>query len=150
MTKDLQTAGGKRRAILRTAAIFFVLAAFAPAAADEAPPILAGAARNLPVLARNGMVAAQEKTAARVGLEILKQGGNAVDAAVATGFALAVTLPRAGNLGGGGFMVVHLARENRDVALDYRETARPRPRRACFWTPRARRTPRNRATAALA
>ncbi len=123
MTKDLQTAGGKRRAILRTAAIFFVLAAFAPATADEAPPILAGAARNLPVLARNGMVAAQEKTAARVGLEILKQGGNAVDAAVATGFALAVTLPRAGNLGGGGFMVVHLARENRDVALDYREVA---------------------------
>ncbi|MFT4095796.1 MAG: gamma-glutamyltransferase [Rhodoblastus sp.] len=94
-----------------------------PARAEAGPPIIAGIARNLPVLARNGMVVAQEKIAARVGLDILKQGGNAVDAAVATGFALAVTLPRAGNLGGGGFMVVHLAKENRDVALDYREIA---------------------------
>ena len=62
-----------------------------------------------PVFARNGMVASQEARATRIGVEVLAQGGNAIDAAVAVGFALAVTLPRAGNLGGGGFMVVMLA-----------------------------------------
>ncbi len=75
------------------------------------------------VTARHGMVVAQEARAARVGLEILRQGGNAVDAAVATGFALAVTYPRAGNIGGGGYMLVHLAGRNIDTAIDYRETA---------------------------
>ncbi|MGL3212080.1 gamma-glutamyltransferase [Bradyrhizobium sp. BR 1433] len=73
--------------------------------------------------AEHGMVVAQEKLAAQVGAEILRQGGNAVDAAVATGFAMAVTYPRAGNIGGGGFMVIHLAGRNEDVAIDYRETA---------------------------
>ena len=76
-----------------------------------------------PVAARHGMVVAQEKIAARIGADVLMRGGNAVDAAVATGFAMAVTYPRAGNLGGGGFMVIHLARENKDIALDYREPA---------------------------
>jgi gamma-glutamyltranspeptidase/glutathione hydrolase len=76
-----------------------------------------------PILAHGGMVVAQESRAARIGIEILDRGGNAVDAAVAVGFALAVTYPRAGNLGGGGFMVIHLAKDNRDVAIDYRETA---------------------------
>ena len=70
-----------------------------------------------------GMVVAQEKLAARIGTEILRQGGNAIDAAVATGFALAVTYPRAGNIGGGGFMVIHLRQRNEDVAIDYREAA---------------------------
>ena len=75
------------------------------------------------VAAQHGMVVAQEKLAARIGADVLKQGGNAVDAAVATGFAMAVTYPRAGNIGGGGFMVIHLADGNRNVAIDYRETA---------------------------
>jgi gamma-glutamyltranspeptidase/glutathione hydrolase len=75
------------------------------------------------VAAEHGMVVAQEKLAARIGADILRQGGNAVDAAVATGFALAVTYPRAGNIGGGGFMVIHSADRNEDVAIDYRETA---------------------------
>ena len=79
--------------------------------------------RAVPVAARNGMVAAQEARAARIGNDVLKAGGNAVDAAVATGFALAVTYPRAGNIGGGGFMVIHLARGKRNIAIDYRETA---------------------------
>jgi gamma-glutamyltranspeptidase/glutathione hydrolase len=76
-----------------------------------------------PVSARHGMVSSQEARATRVGVEILRKGGNAVDAAIATGFAMAVTYPRAGNIGGGGFMVIHLAKGNRQVAIDYRETA---------------------------
>jgi gamma-glutamyltranspeptidase/glutathione hydrolase len=88
-----------------------------------APPIIAQNARLLPVLAQNGMVSSQERLASAIGVDILKRGGNAVDAAVAVGFALAVTLPRAGNLGGGGFMLVHLAKTGETVAIDYREIA---------------------------
>lgn len=87
------------------------------------PPIIGYASLAQPVWAPHGMVSSQEQLATRVGLEILKQGGNAVDAAVAVGFALAVTLPRAGNLGGGGFMLVHLAESRQTVAIDYREMA---------------------------
>ena len=72
---------------------------------------------------RNGMVVSEEQIATLVGLSVLKEGGNAVDAAVAVGFALAVTQPRAGNLGGGGFMLVHLSKTGRTVAIDYREKA---------------------------
>ena len=75
------------------------------------------------VVAEHGMVVAQEKLAAQIGADILRQGGNAVDAAVATGFAMAVSYPRAGNIGGGGFMVIHSAERHEDVAIDYRETA---------------------------
>lgn len=75
------------------------------------------------ILGQSAMVVAQERTAARIGVEILDRGGNAVDAAVAVGFTMAVTYPRAGNIGGGGFMVIHLAKDNKDVAIDYRETA---------------------------
>ena len=78
---------------------------------------------STPIVAQNGMVVAQESRAARIGIEILDRGGNAVDAAVAVGFAMAVTYPRAGNIGGGGFMVIHLAKDNRDTVIDYRETA---------------------------
>lgn len=72
---------------------------------------------------RNGMVVSEEQIATLVGLSVLKEGGNAVDAAVAVGFALAVTHPRAGNLGGGGFMLVHPGKTGRTVAIDYREKA---------------------------
>lgn len=74
------------------------------------------------VVAPRGMVVAQEGQAARIGVDVLRKGGNAIDAAVAVGFALAVTYPRAGNLGGGGFMVIHRA-DGENVAIDYRETA---------------------------
>jgi gamma-glutamyltranspeptidase / glutathione hydrolase len=97
-----------------------------PALAQQTPappPILAQGSRLLPVLASKGMVSSQERQASAVGVDILKRGGNAVDAAVAVGFALAVTLPRAGNLGGGGFMMVHLAKTGETVAIDYREIA---------------------------
>ncbi|MES2752815.1 MAG: gamma-glutamyltransferase [Pseudomonadota bacterium] len=97
----------------------------APASAQDSrhgyytPPAL-DAVR--PVMAESGMVVAQERIAAGVGRDILARGGNAVDAAVATGFALAVTYPRAGNIGGGGFMIVHLA-NGENIAIDYRESA---------------------------
>ncbi len=112
-----------RRKFIATIAL---LVAFgAPALAQEqrrfyAPPA-AGTAHGIP--AENGMVVAQEKLAAQIGAEFLRQGGNAVDAAVATGFAMAVSYPRAGNIGGGGFMVIHSAERHEDVAIDYRETA---------------------------
>jgi gamma-glutamyltranspeptidase / glutathione hydrolase len=83
-------------------------------------------------VAEHGMVVAQEKIAAQIGADILRQGGSAVDAAVATGFAMAVTYPRAGNIGGGGFMVIHLAGRNEDVAIDYREAAPQATRRDIF------------------
>ncbi|MDI3469590.1 MAG: gamma-glutamyltranspeptidase/glutathione hydrolase [Pseudolabrys sp.] len=90
------------------------------AAAQTRPQTIAP---SIAVHAKNGMVVAQEAAAARVGADILKRGGNAIDAAVAVGFAMAVTYPRAGNIGGGGFMVIHLAKGNENVAIDYRETA---------------------------
>ena len=87
-----------------------------------------------PVTARGGMVATQEAHATRAALKVLAEGGNAVDAAVTAGFTLAVTLPRAGNLGGGGFMLIHLAEENRQIALDYREKAPSAAKRDMFLT----------------
>ena len=76
-----------------------------------------------PVVAKNGMVATEQELASKIGLDILKAGGNAVDAAVGIGFALAVALPNAGNLGGGGFMMVYDAKTGKSVALDFREIA---------------------------
>jgi gamma-glutamyltranspeptidase / glutathione hydrolase len=108
------------RVVAFTVALLF--AAFANAQVAPVTPV-----PTIPpsqgILAHNGMVVAQERRAARIGVEILDRGGNAVDAAVAVGFALAVTYPRAGNIGGGGFMVIHLAKENHNTTIDYRETA---------------------------
>jgi len=103
--------------------VSFATLSIAQTAPPAQAPILTSTARFLPVVAKNGMVASQEKLATRVGVDILKAGGNAVDAAVAVGFALAVTHPQAGNIGGGGFMLVHLAGRNETIAIDYRETA---------------------------
>ena len=97
-------------------------AATPPTAAPQTA-IYSQMAIHHPVWAKSGMVASQEAMATKIGLDILKQGGNAVDAAVAVGYALAVTLPRAGNLGGGGFMLVYLADKKQVVAIDYREKA---------------------------
>ena len=84
-----------------------------------------------PVRSRHGMVGTAEPHATRTGISILQQGGNAVDAAVAVGFTLAVTFPEAGNLGGGGFMVLRLA-DGRETTIDYREMAPGRAHRDMF------------------
>jgi len=105
------------------------LICFALAAAVALPLAARGDERTAPidasaqaVAAHGGMVVAQEARAAQIGADILKNGGNAIDAAVAVGFALAVSYPRAGNIGGGGFMVIHRAAGG-DTTIDYRETA---------------------------
>jgi gamma-glutamyltranspeptidase/glutathione hydrolase len=97
--------------------------ALAQPASDPATDIVLLAKTAKPVLAKNGMVTSQDAIATRIGVEVLQKGGNAVDAAVAVGFALAVTHPRAGNLGGGGFFVIWLAEKKQAVALDFREIA---------------------------
>jgi gamma-glutamyltranspeptidase/glutathione hydrolase len=112
--------------LTRSKLLAIVLLAFvglAPALAQDPLRVATAAAgAGQAVSAEHGMVVAQEKIAAHIGADILRQGGNAVDAAVATGFAMAVTYPQAGNIGGGGFMVIHLRARNEDIAIDYRET----------------------------
>ena len=90
---------------------------------DQGGPLIDYGTRFIPSIASKGIVSGPEKLASEAGLDMLKRGGNAIDAAVATGFALAVTLPRAGNIAGGGFMLVHLAESNEQVFIDYREMA---------------------------
>jgi len=126
----------KRRWILAT--FLLVVAYCVPATAQEqrrgfyTPPASDGIHA---VVAERGMVVAQEKIAAQLGADVLRRGGNAVDAAVATGFAMAVTYPRAGNIGGGGFMIIHSAERQADVAIDYREAAPAAMTRDIFLGP---------------
>src|SRR6266550_1286438 len=107
--------------VLTFAVIFaFLVSAFPPFSQQIQP--LALAASRQPVRATYGIVAATNQLASRVGLEVLRRGGNAIDAAIAVAFALAVTLPSAGNLGGGGFMMIRL-KNGKTTAIDYREMA---------------------------
>ncbi len=96
---------------LACAILFVFVAAVAP-----------GASALEPVAARHGMVVSSQPLASQAGVAILREGGNAVDAAVAVGFALAVTYPFAGNIGGGGFMLIRMA-NGQPVCMDYREEA---------------------------
>ncbi|WP_343583706.1 gamma-glutamyltransferase [Herbaspirillum sp.] len=111
---------------------------FMPATAQTPPPAAPVVKYDLtydiisPVQARNGMVATEQELATKVGVDILKKGGNAVDAGVAVGFALAVVLPNAGNIGGGGFMMIHDAKTGKNVALDFREMAPQRATRNMY------------------
>jgi gamma-glutamyltranspeptidase/glutathione hydrolase len=88
----------------------------------------ASAASQAPVSAENGMVVTAQHLATDVGVEVLRSGGNAVDAAVAVGYALAVVYPAAGNIGGGGFITLHLA-DGRQTFIDFRERAQLAARR---------------------
>ena len=142
-----------RRALL---ALLACLLCLGPLAAQDAlnpdsAPARAAPPTPIPAVdARHGMVVAQEARAARIGVEFLQQGGNAVDAAVATGFALAVTYPRAGNIGGGGYMVIHLAGRGLDTAIDYRETAPAATTRDVFLDERGEADPRKSRDSGLA
>ncbi|MGV6808182.1 MAG: gamma-glutamyltransferase, partial [bacterium] len=103
--------------------VSLLVAEFCTAAPDTIDPIIQFSGRFHPTISRGGMVVSQERIASETGAAILDQGGNAIDAAVATGFALAVTFPQAGNIGGGGFMLVYSADEQKTYAIDYREMA---------------------------
>ena len=90
------------------------------------------------VEAANGIVVSTHRLASEAGIAMLQQGGNAIDAAVAIGYAEAVVDPCCGNIGGGGFLVAHL-RDGGDVFLNFRETGRPPPPAICIWMNRATR-----------
>nr|WP_198984269.1 gamma-glutamyltransferase [Herbaspirillum sp. ASV7] len=112
--------------------------AFLPATAQTSAPAAPVVKYDLtydiisPVHTTHGMVATEQELATKVGVDILKKGGNAVDAGVAVGFALAVVLPNAGNIGGGGFMMIHDAKTGKNVALDFREMAPQRATRNMY------------------
>ena len=105
--------------------LFGLITAPLPSFVDR-PEIVPGsrveAAARPPVRGKHGMVSSVSEIASRVGVDVLKRGGNAIDAAVAVGLALAVVWPSAGNIGGGGFMVIRMA-DGRTTAIDYREMA---------------------------
>ncbi len=107
------------------------------------------AASRDPVRARHAMVGSTDEHASEAGLEILRAGGNAIDAAVAVGFALAVTHPAAGNLGGGGFMVIRLA-DGRQTVIDYREAAPGRATRDMYLDANGEPVPERSRVGALA
>ncbi|WP_409074937.1 gamma-glutamyltransferase [Pantoea sp. C3] len=115
---------GKVRQLGWSLLMSFVVVSGASAAPGSTPPVSYGVDSDTfhPVKAQHGMVASVDAMATNVGVDILRQGGNAVDAAVAVGFALAVTHPQAGNLGGGGFMLLRTA-SGRTTAIDFREMA---------------------------
>jgi gamma-glutamyltranspeptidase/glutathione hydrolase len=114
--------------------LLLVLVVQASCAVAQAPPqpLVAYDDLHHPEYSLTGMVASQSRSAAEIGAQVLADGGNAVDAAVAVGFSLAVTLPRAGNIGGGGFMLVYDASTGRTTSIDYRETAPPAAHRDMF------------------
>lgn len=117
-------AGNRARTLCRrVAALLTVTLALAT-------PGLRGASRD-PVRAQRGMVGSTSELASRVGVDILRKGGNAIDAAVAVGFALAVVHPQAGNIGGGGLMLIRFA-DGRETAIDYREVAPGKATRDMF------------------
>lgn len=100
---------------------------------SQSQPLFEYSVINHPVMGTRGMVASHNALSSEIAAEILDQGGNAFDAGAALGFALAVTLPRAGNIGGGGFMLLYIAEENRTVAIDFRETAPAAARQDMFF-----------------
>ncbi|MEL7297039.1 MAG: gamma-glutamyltransferase [Pseudomonadota bacterium] len=114
----------KSRVSVAAACVAALVHVAGSAVAQQAQPsIIDYGARHHAATDADGMVAVQNAIAAEVGAAVLADGGNAVDAAVAVGMTLAVTLPRAGNLGGGGFMLVYLAEDDQTIAIDYRERA---------------------------
>ncbi len=123
----LQSEKSSYAAVAAAGLLSAALAVSGPAAAADSAAWRAAQ----PVLGRHAMVVSEQHDASAAGLEMLRRGGNAIDAAVAIGYALAVVDPCCGNLGGGGFMTVHLA-DGRNLFLDFRETAPRRATRTMF------------------
>lgn len=128
------------------AALAALSLAFAPVAQAQSQrrQLLEYPSIHHPVVGERGMVVTQNAIASEVGAEILRKGGNAVDAAVAVGFALAVTLPRAGNIGGDGFMLVHTAATKETVVIDFRSVAPAAARLEMFVDKKGEESPRPR------
>jgi gamma-glutamyltranspeptidase/glutathione hydrolase len=126
------------------AALAVLSLAFAPVAQAQSQrrQLLEYPSIHHPVVGERGMVVTQNAIATEVGAEILRKGGNAVDAAVAVGFALAVTLPRAGNIGGDGFMLVHTAGTRETIVIDFRSVAPAAARLDMFVDGKGEETPR--------
>ncbi len=112
-----------KKLLLTLTSTLFVALSSQAVADNSLPSIIDYKSSHHPTVAENGMVVTRQYLASRVGRDILQKGGNAVDATIASGFALAVVLPVAGNIGGGGFMLVHDAESGETVAIDYREKA---------------------------
>ena len=125
------------------AALSALSLAFAPVAQAQSQrrQLLEYPSIHHPVVGERGMVVTQNAIATEVGTEILRKGGNAVDAAVAVGFALAVTLPRAGNIGGDGFMLVHMAGPGETIVIDFRSVAPAAARLNMFVDGKGKETP---------
>ena len=125
----------RRTTLWRQMVIAALLAggSFTVAADPAPPPVSYGVEEDVfhPVRAQQGMVASVDALATKVGVDILRQGGNAVDAAVAVGYALAVTHPQAGNIGGGGFMMLRTS-DGKTTAIDFREMAPEQATRDMF------------------
>jgi len=113
------------------------------------PPVSGQSPGRAPVRAPHGMVASASERASQVGVDVLRRGGNAVDAAVAVGLALAVTHPTAGNLGGGGFSVIRMA-DGTSTVIDFRETAPGRAKRDLYLDERGAVIPEASTVGALA
>src|SRR5438034_9856147 len=112
-----------KQGLIRWIATAVLLATVAASVLFQPPTSVTSlAASREPVRARHGIVASTNEVASKVGVDIMKRGGNAVDAAIAVAFALAVTHPSAGNIGGGGFMMIRL-KDGKTTAIDYREMA---------------------------
>ena len=110
-----------------------LISAVVTARQTDSQPLFEYSAINHPVMGSRGMVASHNQLSSEIAAGILAKGGNAIDAGAALGFALAVTLPRAGNIGGGGFMLVHVAALDRTIAIDFRETAPTAARQDMFF-----------------
>jgi gamma-glutamyltranspeptidase/glutathione hydrolase len=121
-----------KRYLVRCVEIYSIVFFIFAGASFSRTPQITDRDRVVPVQAKSGMVVSAESAATRSGLQTLQSGGNAVDAAVAVGFALAVTLPRAGNIGGGGFMLIYSAKTGEISVIDYREKAPAKAHRDMF------------------
>jgi gamma-glutamyltranspeptidase/glutathione hydrolase len=113
----------------------------APVAVAQQRSLLEYPSIHSPRVGLGGMVVSQNELASGIGAQVLADGGNAIDAAVAVGFALAVTLPRAGNIGGDGFMTIYLAREKRVTVIDFRSIAPQAARLGMFVDESGRESP---------